>query len=70
MDWDKNGTISCVEFKSYLQQLKKGEELDHEEVTQAFSQIDTDGSKQINWEEFLVSQLTKKIACFNVYDFN
>ena len=55
MDWDKNGTISCVEFKSYLQQLKKGEELDHEEVVKAFSEIDTDGSKQINWEEFFVS---------------
>lgn len=53
MDWDKNGTVSPVEFKSYLQQLRKGEELDSDEVFKAFCQIDTDGSKQINWEEFL-----------------
>lgn len=55
MDWDKNGTISCVEFRSYLQQLKKGEELDNEEVLKAFNKMDVDGSKQINWEEFFVS---------------
>ena len=54
MDWDKNGTISCIEFKSYLAELKKGEDLDHGEVLQAFNQIDVDGSKQINWEEFQV----------------
>ena len=55
MDWDKNGTVSCVEFKSYLAKLKKGESLDHDEVVKAFQQIDIDGSKQINWEEFFVS---------------
>ena len=55
MDWDKNGTISCIEFKSYLAKLKKGEELDHEDVVEAFNAIDIDGSKQINWGEFFVS---------------
>ena len=56
MDWDKNGTISCVEFKSYLQKMNGGNDiLDHREVVQAFNQIDQDGSKQINWEEFYVS---------------
>lgn len=55
MDWDKSGTISCVEFKAYLAKLKRGEELDHEEVVKAFNKIDVDGSKQINWEEFFVS---------------
>ena len=55
MDWDKNGTISCIEFKSYLAKLKKGEDLDHEDVVEAFNAIDVDGSKQINWAEFYVS---------------
>ena len=55
MDWDKNGTISCIEFKSYLAKLKKGEELDHAECVDAFNAIDVDGSKQINWNEFFVS---------------
>ena len=56
MDWDKNGTISCVEFKSYLQKMNGGNDiLDHRDVVQAFNQIDQDGSKQINWEEFYVS---------------
>ena len=55
MDWDKNGTISCIEFKSYLAKLKKGEDLDHAECVEAFNAIDVDGSKQINWSEFFVS---------------
>ena len=55
MDWDKNGTISCIEFKSYLAKLKKGEDLDHAECVEAFNAIDVDGSKQINWNEFFVS---------------
>jgi Ca2+-binding EF-hand superfamily protein len=54
MDWDKNGTVSPIEFKSYLANLKKGEELNSEEVYSAFEKIDTDGSRQIQWEEFLV----------------
>ena len=57
MDWDKNGTISCIEFKSYLAKLKKGEELDHAECVEAFNAIDVDGSKQINWNEFFVSSI-------------
>lgn len=32
MDWDKNGTISPIEFKSYLASLKKGEELNAREI--------------------------------------
>ena len=56
MDWDKNGTISCVEFKSYLQRMSGGDDiLNHEDVVTAFKQIDVDGSKAINWEEFYVS---------------
>ena len=54
MDWDKNGYITPIEFKSYLSSLKKGEEINSEEVYEAFDRIDTDGSKQIQWEEFLV----------------
>ena len=62
MDWDKNGTISCVEFKSYLQKMNGGNDiLDHREVVQAFNQIDQDGSKQINWEEFYVREVSTKI---------
>ena len=57
MDWDKNGTISCIEFKSYLAKLKKGEDLDHAECVEAFNAIDVDGSKQINWNEFFVSSI-------------
>jgi len=57
MDWDKNGTISCIEFKSYLAKLKKGEELDHAECVEAFNAIDVDGSKQINWNEFFESMM-------------
>ena len=60
MDWDKNGVISPIEFKSYLANLKKGEELNSEEVYSAFDKIDADGSKQIQWEEFLVS---RAVAC-------
>ena len=55
MDWDQNGYITPIEFKSYLASLKKGEELNMDEVHDAFDQIDTDGSKQIQWEEFYVS---------------
>jgi len=57
MDWDKNGTISCIEFKSYLQKLKKGEDLDHQDVVEAFNAIDIDGSKQINWQEFFEAMM-------------
>jgi len=63
MDWDKNGTVSPIEFKSYLASLKKGEDLNSEEVYSAFDKIDTDGSRQIQWEEFLVwspNQFMKK----------
>ena len=55
MDWDKNGYITPIEFKSYLSSLRKGEEISSEEVYEAFDKIDTDGSKVIEWEEFLVS---------------
>ena len=54
MDWDKNGVVSPIEFKSYLAGLKKGEAINSEEVYAAFKEIDTDGSKNIQWEEFLV----------------
>ena len=54
MDWDKNGLISPVEFKSYMQKLSKGEELSHDEVMTAFHSIDIDGSKNLNWKEFEV----------------
>jgi len=57
MDWDKNGTISCIEFKSYLVKLKKGEDIDHSECVEAFNAIDVDGSKQINWNEFFESMM-------------
>ena len=67
MDWDKNGTISCVEFKSYLQKMNGGNDiLDHREVVQAFNQIDQDGSKQINWEEFYVRAKKQKFREINV----
>ena len=55
MDWDKNGTVSPIEFKSYLANLKKGEDLNSEDVYRSFDKIDKDGSKQIQWEEFLVN---------------
>ena len=55
MDWDKNGCVSFVEFKSYLSKLKKGEDFDHDEALAAFQNIDQDGSKTINWDEFYVS---------------
>ena len=68
MDWDKNGTISCIEFKSYLAKLKKGEDLDHEDVVEAFNAIDVDGSKQINWSEFFVSTFLTLFtySCFHL----
>ena len=56
MDWDKNGSVSFVEFKSYLSKLKKGEDFDHSEALEAFKNIDQDGSKTINWKEFSVSR--------------
>ena len=65
MDWDKNGTISCIEFKSYLAKLRKGEELDHSECVEAFNAIDVDGSKQINWNEFFVSSRLVQ-TCLNL----
>ncbi len=55
MDWDKNGYITPIEFKSYLSSLKKGEEMDTAEVYEAFDRLDIEGTKQIRWEEFLVS---------------
>ena len=62
MDWDGNGFITPIEFKSYLSSLKKGEDISTEEVYQAFDKIDTNGSKVIEWEEFLVSFAYKN--CF------
>ena len=66
MDWDKNGCVSFVEFKSYLSKLKKGEDFDHDEALAAFQNIDQDGSKTINWEEFYVSvdSFEKEKLCF------
>ena len=58
MDWDKNGSVSFVEFKSYLLKLKKGEAFDHQEALLAFKSIDSDGSKQLTWDEFFVSSCT------------
>merc|ERR1712062_843732 len=52
MDWDKNGSVSFIEFKSYLSKLKKGEDFDHSEALAAFQSIDQDGSRQVSWEEF------------------
>ena len=61
MDWDKNGVVSAVEFKSYLANVKKGEEMTLDEALKAFREIDTNGSKNIEWEEFLV----RRIGNFN-----
>ena len=54
MDWDKNGYITPLEFKSYLSDLRKGENISTDEVLEAFDTMDTDGSRQIQWEEFYV----------------
>ena len=55
MDWDRNGTISRTEFKSYLQEMKKGEEINMEEVLTAFKNMDKNKDNQISWDEFYVS---------------
>ena len=55
MDWDRNGTISRTEFKSYLQEMKKGEEINMEEVMRAFKNMDKNQDNQISWDEFYVS---------------
>ena len=56
MDWDKNGYITPIEFKSYLLSLKKGDhELNVDEIYTAFEKLDKNGSKQIRWQEFVVS---------------
>ncbi len=39
MDWDKNGTVSPIEFKSYLANLKKGEVLNSGKMTMEFHPI-------------------------------
>jgi len=61
MDWDKNGMVSPIEFKSYLANLKKGEEINADEVYKAFNEIDADGSKNIQWEEFLSAMTDMKV---------
>ena len=38
MDWDKNGYVTPIEFKSYLAELKKGEDINPDEVYEAFEQ--------------------------------
>ena len=58
MDWDRNGTISRSEFKSYLQEMKKGEEINMDEVLKAFKNMDKNNDNQISWDEFYVSQYT------------
>ena len=55
MDWDRNGSISRTEFKSYLQEMKKGEEINMEEVLTAFKNMDKNKDNQISWDEFYVS---------------
>lgn len=69
MDWDKNGYITPIEFRSYLEALKKGEEISQEEVIKAFNSIDKDGSKQIHWNEFLVRELAANRWKIRVYHF-
>jgi len=32
MDWDKNGYVTPLEFKSYMAELKKGEDINTEDV--------------------------------------
>ena len=59
MDWDRNGTISRTEFKSYLQEMKKGEEINMEEVLTAFKNMDKNKDNQISWDEFYVSPYLK-----------
>ena len=54
MDWDKNGYVTPIEFKSYLSELRKGENISMDEVLKAFDVIDQDGSKQIQLDEFMV----------------
>ena len=56
MDWDRNGSISRTEFKSYLQEMKKGEEINMEEVLEAFKNMDKNHDNQISWDEFYVSR--------------
>ena len=56
MDWDRNGSISRTEFKSYLQEMKKGEEVDIDEVHKAFKHMDKNQDNQISWDEFYVSR--------------
>jgi len=53
MDWDKNGEISKIEFKSYLAKLEKGENLNAEAVYKAFEEMDLDCSKSLDWTEFV-----------------
>jgi len=53
MDWDNNGEISRIEFKSYLAKLEKGENLDADAVYRAFDKMDIDSSKSLDWVEFM-----------------
>eukprot|EP00093_Oithona_nana_P010280 10280.XXX_586375_584334_1 [CDS] Oithona nana genome sequencing. len=69
MDWDKNGSVSFVEFKSYLAKLKKGEDFDHGEALAAFQSIDEDGSRQLTWEEFF-NAMTQVAANQNTSSMN
>jgi len=62
MDWDKNGEISKIEFKSYLAKLEKGENLDAEAVYKAFEEMDIDCSKSLDWSEFVTGMQNMSAA--------
>jgi Ca2+-binding EF-hand superfamily protein len=62
MDWDRSGTISRSEFRSYLEELKKGEDISIEDVMEAFKNMDKDGNNMIHWEEFYVSATAFRVA--------
>eukprot|EP00941_MAST-03F_sp_MAST-3F-sp1_P003801 g3801.t1 len=51
-DVDKSGTIDRKELKNLAADL--GQEFDDEELAEVFATLDSDGSGQIDFHEFLV----------------
>ncbi len=56
MDWDKNGYVTPIEFKSYLAELKKGEDINPDEVYEAFEQARTFPNFAIDFSNYFSTQ--------------
>ena len=64
MDQDQSGSITCNELYKFIVKVTKMEnggeyqKVDREEVRAIFKNLDKDGDRSVEWEEFFVRYQT------------